>query len=73
MGEELLAQAVTAALTQRASWAQIGARLGVPDPCAPHPICECSDLQWQNAIVDHENARAQRIHTNEPGPQTGTH
>ena len=54
-GEELLARAVTAALTQGASWAQIGARLGVPDLCAPDR--ECSDRQGQDAIVDHKNAR----------------
>lgn len=68
LGEELLARAVTAALTQGASWAQIGARLGVPHPCAPDR--EDSDRQWQDAIVDHENARAQRIHTTMPGPSS---
>ncbi|QQZ19361.1 hypothetical protein GO592_38835 (plasmid) [Rhodococcus sp. 21391] len=70
MSEELLAQAVVAALKQGASWAQIGAHLGVPDPCAP-PHGGCSDLQWQNAIVEHQNARAQRIHpTDMPAPRT---
>ncbi|WP_257890305.1 hypothetical protein [Rhodococcus sp. USK10] len=68
LGEELLARAVTAALTQGVSWAQIGARLGVSDPCAPDR--ECSDRQWQDAIVDHENARAQRVHTTMPGPSS---
>ncbi|UOT08137.1 MULTISPECIES: hypothetical protein [Rhodococcus] len=70
LSEELLAQAVVAALKQGASWAQIGAHLGVPDPCAP-PHGGCSDLQWQNAIVEHQNARAQRIHpTDMPAPRT---
>ncbi|QSE86966.1 hypothetical protein JWS14_48320 (plasmid) [Rhodococcus koreensis] len=59
---------MAAALTQGASWAQICARLGVPHPCAPDR--ECSDRQWQDAIVDHENARAQRIHTTMPGPSS---
>lgn len=68
LGEELLARAVAAALVQGASWALIGARLGVPDPCAARSGCTCSDLQWQDAIVDHENARAHRIHDPLPGP-----
>ncbi|MDT2006521.1 hypothetical protein FXW78_21115 [Rhodococcus opacus] len=78
MGEELLAEAITAALTQGGSWAQIGARLGFPDPCAPSGAC--SDLQWQNAIVDLENARAHRTHTDPnptdrpaPGPESTDH
>ncbi|WP_216854628.1 hypothetical protein [Rhodococcus opacus] len=69
-GEELLARAVAATLAQGTSWAQLAAHLGVPDPCTT-PHCTCSDLHWQNAIVEHENARSHRVHT--PGPEPDTH
>ncbi|MFC9356547.1 hypothetical protein ACFTZB_08185 [Rhodococcus sp. NPDC057014] len=70
LSEELLARAVVDALKQGASWAQIGAHLGVPDPCARHG--GCSDLQWQDAIVEYENVRAARIHPTESTvPPTG--
>jgi hypothetical protein len=63
--DELLARAVIEALAEGMSWAQIGARLGVSRPSRPGTVC---DRDWQDAIVDHENARARRI---QPGPPEG--
>jgi hypothetical protein len=56
--DELLARAVIDALVDRMSWEQIAARLGVPRPTRHTAV---TDRDWQDAIVDRENARAQRI------------
>ncbi|MGW4339568.1 hypothetical protein ACWEK5_43315 [Rhodococcus koreensis] len=57
--EELLARAVATALTEGTSWSQIGARLGVPPPTSADGGAP-TDRDWQNAIADHENTRAQK-------------
>ncbi|MFC9360768.1 hypothetical protein ACFTZB_29870 [Rhodococcus sp. NPDC057014] len=56
--DEVLARAVIDALADGMTWEQIGARLGVPRPSRHDAV---TDREWQDAIVDHENARAQRI------------
>ncbi|WP_029538669.1 MULTISPECIES: hypothetical protein [unclassified Rhodococcus (in: high G+C Gram-positive bacteria)] len=57
--DDLLTRAMTEALAAGMSWAQIGARLGVPPPAArDHGVV--TDRDWQEAIVAHENARAAR-------------
>ncbi|WP_225858176.1 hypothetical protein [Rhodococcus wratislaviensis] len=57
--DDLLTRAVAEALAAGTSWAQIGARLGVPPPAADdHGVV--SDVAWQEAIVAHENERASR-------------
>jgi hypothetical protein len=58
---------VAAALVDGDSWAQIGERLGVPPPNAAGGSTP-SDEDWQNAIAEHENARA----TRRPPTPTGT-
>jgi hypothetical protein len=63
--DELLARAVIDALVEGMSWEQIGARLGVPRPTRPAAV---TDRDWQDAIVDRENARAQRIQPEPPQP-----
>ena len=57
--DDFIARAITDALAEGMSWAQIGARLGVPPPAPDHDDV-VSDLDWQEAIVAHENARAAR-------------
>ena len=53
--EELLARSVIDALAGGRSWEQIGTRLGVAAPTAHSgPV---TDRDWQEAVVDHENAR----------------
>ena len=54
--DELLTKAVIEALAAGMSWAQIGERLGVSSPAAC--VLGAGDLDWQEAIVAHENARA---------------
>lgn len=61
--DELLARAVIDALAEGMSWEQIAARLGVPRPARHGTI---TDRDWQDAIVDRENARAQRIQPEPP-------
>ncbi|WP_280783915.1 TetR/AcrR family transcriptional regulator [Rhodococcus opacus] len=63
--DELLARAVIEALAEGMSWEQIGARLGVSRPSRSGTVC---DRDWQDAIVDQENARARRI---QPGTTGG--
>ncbi|QQZ19306.1 hypothetical protein GO592_35625 (plasmid) [Rhodococcus sp. 21391] len=67
MAEEFLTHAVAAALVDGDSWA----RLGVPAPHAADGGVP-SDEDWQNAIVEHENARATRRHPTLPGQQEST-
>ncbi|MFF2027084.1 hypothetical protein [Rhodococcus koreensis] len=57
--DDFIARAIMDALAEGMSWAQIGARLGVPPPAPDHDD-EVSDRDWQEAIVAHENARAAR-------------
>lgn len=71
LAEEFLTQAVAAALVDGDSWARIGDRLGVPAPHAADGGVP-SDEDWQNAIVEHENARATRRHPTLPGQQEST-
>ncbi|WP_016885065.1 MULTISPECIES: hypothetical protein [unclassified Rhodococcus (in: high G+C Gram-positive bacteria)] len=63
--DELLAKAVGAALAAGMSWAQIGGRLGVPNPAAGQDVV--TDQDWQEAIVAHENARVSRHNDSELG------
>lgn len=53
--EELLARSVIDALAGGMSWEQIGTRLGVAAPTAYGS--KATDRDWQEAVVDHENAR----------------
>lgn len=63
--DELLAKAVGEALAAGMSWAQIGGRLGVPNPAAGQDVV--TDQDWQEAIVAHENARVARHNDLEVG------
>ncbi|BAH48375.1 hypothetical protein [Rhodococcus opacus] len=72
MGEEFLARAVAAALADGASWAEIGARLGVPTPHTTGAGGTPSDADWQNAIAEHENTHVTRRHPKPPGTQETT-
>jgi hypothetical protein len=58
--DDLLARAVSEALTAGMSWAQIASQLGVPSPVA-RDHAALTDHDWQEAIVAHENARAARL------------
>jgi len=58
--DDLLAGAVTEALTVGMPWAQIASQLGVPSPVA-RDHAALTDHDWQEAIVAHENARAARL------------
>lgn len=53
--EELRARSVIDALARGLSWEQIGTRLGVAPPAAHGG--PATDRDWQDAIVDHDNAR----------------
>ncbi|BAH56183.1 hypothetical protein ROP_pKNR-00910 (plasmid) [Rhodococcus opacus B4] len=56
--EDLLTRAVIEALKAGKSWAHIATQLGVPPPSTCDHVA--TDRDWQEAIVDHENARAAR-------------
>ncbi|MFC9836455.1 hypothetical protein ACFVKB_21950 [Rhodococcus sp. NPDC127530] len=69
--DDLLARAVTGALTAGMSWAQIAAQLGVLPPVA-RDHAALTDHDWQEAIVAHENARAARLHDQALPRRSGT-
>lgn len=58
--DERLARAMVEALQASRSWAHIATHLGVPPPAIRDPL-DMTDRDWQEAIVAHENARADRL------------
>ena len=69
--DDLLARAVTEALTAGMPWAQIASQLGVPPPAA-RDHAALTDHDWQEAIVAHENARAARLNDQTLPPRSET-